>query len=84
MARKLKNVTVTLDPETAKWARIEAARRDTSVSGLLREILRREMESGSAYEAAMDRFLSQTPGVHRADGRDLPTREELHDRTGVR
>lgn len=84
MARKLKNVTVTLDPETAKWARVEAARRDMSVSGLLREILRREMEGSAAYEAAMDRFLSQTPGLHRPDGRSLPTREELHDRTGLR
>ena len=27
--RRLKNVTVTLDPETARWARIEAAKGDT-------------------------------------------------------
>jgi hypothetical protein len=84
MTRNLKNVTVTLDPETARWARIEAARRDTSVSRLLGEILRREMEGGQAYEQAMDRFLTQTPGVHRADGRALPSRDDLHDRSGLR
>jgi hypothetical protein len=84
MARKLKNVTVTLDPETARWARMEAARRDTSLSRFLGAILRREMEGGEAYEMAMERFLSQTPEVHRADGRPLPTREELHDRSGLR
>ncbi|HET9672657.1 MAG TPA: hypothetical protein VFQ40_07390 [Actinomycetota bacterium] len=33
----MKNVTVTLDDETARWVRIEAARRDESVSSLLRE-----------------------------------------------
>ena len=42
MARRLKNVTVTLDEETARWARVEAARRDTSVSRLLGHLLRRE------------------------------------------
>lgn len=85
MARKLKNVTVTLDPETARWARIEAARRDTSVSRMLGDILRREMEGGRAYEQAMERFLSQTPGIHRRDeDQRLPGREELHDRSGFR
>jgi len=84
MSRNLKNVTVTLDPETARWARVEAARRDTSVSRLLGEILRREMEGGQAYALAMDRFLSQEPGVHRGDGRALPSRDELHDRSGLR
>jgi len=84
MARNLKNVTLTLDPETARWARVEAAKRDTSVSRFLGEILRREMEGGEAYEQAMSRFLAQTPAVHRTGGRPLPSRDELHDRTGLR
>jgi hypothetical protein len=84
MTRALKNITVTLDPETAKWARMEAARRESSVSRFLGEILRREMEGGQAYELAMDRFLTQKPAVHRAVGRPLPSREELHDRPGLR
>ncbi len=84
MARSLRNVTVTLDEETARWARIEAARRDTSVSRMLGELLRREMKGEAAYEAAMERFLAQEPAVHRQDGRTLPTRDELHDRAGLR
>ena len=84
MARNLKNVTVTLDPETARWARIEAARRDTSVSRMLGEILRREMQGGDAYEVARRRYFSQTAAVHRADGRPLPTREEVHERADLR
>ena len=41
---QLRNVTVTLEEEVAKWARIEAARRDTSVSRLLGELLKEKME----------------------------------------
>lgn len=84
MARKLKNVTVTLDEQTARWARIEAARRETSVSRLLGELLRREMEGTDAYDRAMERYFAQKPAAHRVDGRSLPAREELHDRSGLR
>ena len=82
--RKLKNVTVTLDPETARWARIEAARQDTSVSRLLGDILQREMEGQASYQQAMDRYLGQAPGVHRKSCEPLPSREELHERDRLR
>jgi hypothetical protein len=41
--RRLRNVTVTLEEEVAQWARIEAARQDTSVSRLLGALLRERM-----------------------------------------
>jgi len=52
--RRLRNVTVTLEEDVAQWARIEAARRDTSVSRLLGALLkeRAEAQGGSAVEAA--------------------------------
>ena len=52
-SNRLRNVTVTLEEEVARWARIEAARRDTSMSRLLGEILKERMTSqdGSAAEA---------------------------------
>jgi len=84
MTRNLKNVTVTLAPEAARWARIEAARRGTSVSRLLGEMIEAEMGSRSAYDEARERFFRQEAGLHRTDGRPLPTREELHDRQGLR
>lgn len=84
MSRNLKNVTVTLAPEAARWARIEAARRGTSVSRLLGEMIEAEMGSRTAYDQAKERFFRQVPGFHRSDGRALPTREELHDRQGLR
>jgi hypothetical protein len=52
---RLRNVTVTLEEEVARWARIEAARQDTSVSRLLGGILKERMtgQDGSAAEAAV-------------------------------
>ena len=82
MARKLKNVTVTLDEDAARWARVEAAKRDTSVSRFLGELLRERMVQGDDYRAARDRYFAQEPRIHRRDGRPLPTRDELHHREG--
>jgi hypothetical protein len=47
-------VTVTLEEDVAQWVRIEAARRDTSVSRLLGTLLKERMatQDGSAAEAA--------------------------------
>ena len=82
MARRLRNVTITLDEETASWARVEAARRDTSVSKLLGEILRTEMHQEAQYEAARQTYLAQKPGIHRCQDQPLPSRETLN-KTGV-
>jgi len=52
--RRLRNVTVTLEEEVARWARVEAARRNTSVSRLLGALLKENMsmENGSSVKAA--------------------------------
>ncbi len=84
MTRRLKNVTITLDDETARWARVEAAERNTSVSKLIGEMLRAEMLEESQYEAAKQMYLAQEPDVHRCPGQPLPSREELHDRDRLR
>lgn len=80
--RRLRNVTVTLEEEVAQWARIEAARQDTSVSRLLGALLRERMSEQNAYEKAMRRALERRPFL-RNDGRYL-TREEVHDRVRTR
>ena len=79
----MRNVTITLDEETATWARIEAARLDTSVSKLLGELLREHMRSAGAYEAAMRDYLSVKPARIRRAGR-YPTRDEVYDRARLR
>ncbi len=55
--RRLRNVTVTLEEEVAQWARIEAARQDTSVSRLLGALLRERMSAhGGVAEQAVERL----------------------------
>lgn len=61
MKTRLRNITITLDKSIARWARIEAARRDTSISGLLAGILKERMLEEEAYHAAMGRALEQKP-----------------------
>lgn len=53
----MKNVTVTMEESVADWARMEAARRNTSVSRLIGEILAEKMRHNDAYERAMQEAL---------------------------
>ena len=79
----MKNVTVTLDERTALWARVEAAKRDISLSAFLREMLERAHAAQESYPGAMRRYQSRGPVKLKMAGRD-PSREELHDRDGLR
>lgn len=53
----MKNVTVTMEDAVADWARMEAARRNTSVSRLVGELLAEKMRHDDAYERAMREAL---------------------------
>ena len=80
----MKNVTVTLEEEVARWARIRAAERDTSLSRYLGELLRDQMREEERYEDAMSEYLSRPPTPLKKAHTSYPGREETHDRTGVR
>lgn len=80
----MKNVTITLDEEVARWARIRAAERNTSVSRLVGELLRQQMKDEQGYDAAMKRYLSRKPKRLKEREGSYPTREEIHDRGGLR
>jgi hypothetical protein len=79
---KLRNVTVSLEEDVARWARLEAARRDTSVSRLLGDMLKQQMLESEQYERAMRRALARKP-FFKGTGRYL-SREEVHERPGLR
>lgn len=82
-AMKKRNVTITLDDETARWARVEAARRDMSVSQLVGDMLHEHMELELAYESAFHAFASVNFRPLKKSG-SYPSRDELHDRTSSR
>ena len=73
-----------LDEETARWVRVEAARRDMSVSSLLAEVLRDQMRAGEGYDAAMTAYLSRPATNLRKRRVRYPTRDAVHDRADLR
>ncbi|MCC6900411.1 MAG: CopG family transcriptional regulator [Polyangiaceae bacterium] len=75
----MRNLTVSLDEQVARWARVAAAQRDMSVSRFVAEVLRARMGEDQAYEAAMQRSLARQPRALKARGATYPTRDELHD-----
>ena len=80
----MKNVTITLDEKTAAWARIYAAKHNTSVSRMVGEMLQRRMSELHEYDQAMRRFLAKAPVKLKRTGRRYPTRDEMHDRARLR
>ena len=91
----MKNITVSVDEETHRLARIRAAELDTSVSALVRRFLRSlvgERVEGERTETQAERrrrllnevladFDARGVGLHMAD--NLP-REALYDRARAR
>ena len=80
----MKNVTITLPEDLARWLRVRAAEDDRSVSGWIADLLTRMRRQDDKYEIAMKRYLAMKPcRIEWPDGR-RPTREELYDRPRLR
>ncbi len=82
----MKNITVTLPEDVARWLRVRAAQNERSVSRWLAELIEGMRHQEDEYEVAMERFLARAREPRKlewVDGRK-PTREELHDRAGFR
>lgn len=79
MAEK-QNITVQLDKRTIHKAKVLAAKRGTSVSGLLASELARLVGDDESYEAARRSALRFLERGFRMGGRIQATREELHER----
>ncbi len=71
----MKNVTITMDERVAEWARIEAAKRNTSVSRLVGEMLAEKMQHDDAYAVAMHEALKFEPIAFEGT---YMTREEIY------
>jgi hypothetical protein len=80
----MKNITITLDAETAKWVRVHAAEKNMSVSRLVGEVLSERMRSRIEYQRAMRRYLAKPPFDFSGEPEKYPSREELYDRGSVR
>jgi hypothetical protein len=74
----LKNVTITLSEEAARWARLKAAEENTSVSRLVGKMLEEQMKHSSTYQEAYRHWREIKPMGLGAANR--MTREEAHER----
>lgn len=77
------NITVAIEPALLRKARAIAARRGLSISRLLADELRAIVAEDSAYRAAHKRARSLFASPLSLGGRPA-TREELHERRGLR
>ena len=73
------NLTVQLDEEVIRRARVVAAKRGTSVSALVAKELESLVEADERYEAATLRAARALGAVTGRGGRSW-RRDELHDR----
>ena len=76
------NLTITAEEEVLRWARVKAAEENTSVARLVGDLLRERMRAERGYQAAKRRFLGVKARV--LSSGPYPSRDELHDRSGLR
>jgi hypothetical protein len=76
----MKNLTITVEESALTWARIEAAKRNTSVSRLVGDMLAEKMRASDAYRRAAEEWRSKVP-TWRSDGAAYTKRDELYDRS---
>jgi hypothetical protein len=74
------NVTVSLDRQTVRKAKILAAKRDTSISGLLAAHIESLVAADEAYERAKGQALALLDRGFHLGGDHRIDRSELHDR----
>lgn len=80
----MKNVTITLEEQVAKWARIRAAELNTSVSRLVGKLLGEAMRQERSYEVARRSYLARKAQPLSGGVKTYPRRDELHDRARLR
>jgi hypothetical protein len=74
------NITISIDSEIIKKAKVLSAKRMTSVSRLLGRELERLVEEAEHYEQAKKKALAYLKSGFHFGGRSPVTREELHER----
>lgn len=79
----MKNITVSVDDETYRRARIAAAERETSVSALVKGFLA-ELSAGETEQERLNRLKCEEQEIRERitnfRGRDRVPRDELYDR----
>jgi plasmid stability protein len=76
----MKNVTVSLDDETYRRARVKAAERDTSLSALVRQFLIDLASDESEHERLRREEAALRASIQTFEASDRLARDEIHER----
>jgi plasmid stability protein len=76
----MKNITVTVDDELYRRARIMAAEADTSVSAMVRAYLRQVTGEESDFERRLRLQRETIASIHAFSAGDRLSRDEVHAR----
>ena len=76
----MKNITVSVDDETYRRARVKAAAKDTSVSALVKRFLREFAAEEDDHERLLRQERSLRARVTNFSASDRLPRDELYDR----
>jgi hypothetical protein len=76
----MKNITVTVDEDTYRRARIKAAELDTSVSALVKEFLGQLSSQGNEFERLRDTEKSLRDRIKDFSATERLSRDEIHAR----
>jgi plasmid stability protein len=74
------NLTITLDDEVLRRARLRALEQDVSVNALLRDYLEAYAAMGTTWNQATDEILRLSARSRSGRGDRSWTRDELHER----
>jgi hypothetical protein len=74
------NVTLSIEKEIIKKGKVVAARKDTSISKMLADLLKGMIENDERYEAAKRSALQQLKKGVRLGGKIAWKREDLYER----
>ena len=80
----MKNITVSVPDEVYRKARIRAAERNTSVSGLVRDLLLQVAEQDERRRHLLETIEAVREANPNFTATDLLSRDELHDRDALR
>jgi plasmid stability protein len=78
----MKNITLSMDDETYRLARVAAAERDQSVSAMVRDLIRdATSKSGVSVEDKNARLFAAFDAIKGVDASKRMKRDEVYDRS---
>jgi hypothetical protein len=76
----MKNITVSIDDETYRRARMKAAENDTSVSAVVKRLLTEFADGKSTFDQLLAEEAALRASIRSFDASDRLSRDELHER----